>query len=410
MRPNVVTEARLPTRLHQWWATVPFITSGVIITCGVIYLVCLLVGYDSFYEICFLPSAVVSQFQVYRIYTSALFHGSLLHVLFNMLALVPLGMELERIMGSVRLLYLMLFLATTNSIFHLIIAVVVAGNPLHPLPFLMNQCSIGFSGIIFSMIVIETSLSGVQSRSVFGLFNVPAKWYAWILLVLFQLLASNVSLLGHLCGILSGFAYTYGFFNYLLPGPSVYSAIESFSILSLCVRRPGFILCTGGTTYGQLPTHSSTATMSNGLSSGNLWRNISSWMPQRAASTAQPAQDPRFPGRGRTLGSTGNQSLTPADSDLSLHARLLDNSTNRPLETTTLSTETWLPDARHSTLDTEAVAGLVTTNQGVDIFEEELKKLVAMGFEKTEAEVALAAADGDPSVAIEILMSHQQQG
>lgn len=81
-----------------------------------------------------------------------------------MLALVPLGMELERIMGSVRLLYLMLFLATTNSIFHLIIAVVVAGNPLHPLPFLMNQCSIGFSGIIFSMIVIETSLSGVQSR------------------------------------------------------------------------------------------------------------------------------------------------------------------------------------------------------------------------------------------------------
>ncbi|RRT42785.1 hypothetical protein B296_00056868 [Ensete ventricosum] len=204
-----------------------------------------------------------------------------------MLALVPLGMELERIMGSVRLLYLMLFLATTNSIFHLIIALVVAGNPLHPLPFFMNQCSIGFSGIIFSMIVIETSLSGVQSRSVFGLFNVPAKWYAWILLVLFQILASNVSLLGHLCGILSGFAYTYGFFNYLLPGPSIYSAIESSSILSLCVRRPGFILCTGGTTYGQLPTHSSTTTMSNGLSSGNLWRNISSWMPQRAASTAQ---------------------------------------------------------------------------------------------------------------------------
>ncbi|KAJ8475553.1 hypothetical protein OPV22_019280 [Ensete ventricosum] len=352
MRPNIVTEAGLPTRLHQWWATIPFITSGVIITCGVIYLVCLLVGYDSFYEICFLPSAVVSQFQVYRIYTSALFHGSLLHVLFNMLALVPLGMELERIM--------------------------------------------------------ETSLSGVQSRSVFGLFNVPAKWYAWILLVLFQILASNVSLLGHLCGILSGFAYTYGFFNYLLPGPSIYSAIESSSILSLCVRRPGFILCTGGTTYGQLPTHSSTTTMSNGLSSGNLWRNISSWMPQRVASTAQPAQDSRFPGRGRTLGSTGNQSITPADSDLSLHARLLDNSTNRPMETTALNTETRLPDARHSTLDTEAVAGLATTDQGVDIFEEELKKLVAMGFEKTQAEVALAAADGDPNVAIEILMSYQR--
>ncbi|KAI7999083.1 Rhomboid-like protein 15 [Camellia lanceoleosa] len=81
------------------------------------------------------------------------------------------------------------------------------------------------------MIVIETSLSGVQYRSVFGLFNVPAKWYAWILLVVFQLLMTNVSLLGHLCGILSGFAYTYGLFNFLLPGSSFYSSIESSSWL-----------------------------------------------------------------------------------------------------------------------------------------------------------------------------------
>ena len=81
-----------------------------------------------------------------------------------MLALVPLGTELERIMGSIRLLYLIFLLATANAIFHLIIAFVVAHNPLHPYPFLMNECAIGFSGIIFSMIVIETNLSGVQSR------------------------------------------------------------------------------------------------------------------------------------------------------------------------------------------------------------------------------------------------------
>ncbi|WOL08921.1 rhomboid-like protein 15 isoform X1 [Canna indica] len=284
---------------------------------------------------------------------------------------------------------------------------VVANNPLHPLPFLMNECAIGFSGIIFSMIVIETSLSGVQSRSVFGLFNVPAKWYAWILLILFQLLASNVSLLGHLCGILSGFAYTYGFFNYLLPGPSFYSAIESSSALSLCVRRPRFILCTGGTTHGQLPTYTNTNIMQDGLSSGNLWRNISSWMPQRGAPSAQPAQDTRFPGRGRALGSTRNQSAGPADSDLSLQTRLLDNSTNHSIETSTLNTERRLPEARHLALESEAASGIAGNNQGLDIFEKELKKLVGMGFEKTQAEVALAAADGDPTVAIEILMSQQ---
>ncbi|CAL4926456.1 unnamed protein product [Urochloa decumbens] len=395
MRPNIITEAGIPTRLNQWWSSIPFITSGVVLICGAIYLLCLLIGYDSYAEICFLPSAVASRFQVYRFYTSVLFHGSLLHVLFNMLALVPLGTELERIMGSVRLLFLMFLLATTNAILHLTIAFLVAYNPLHPVPYLVDECSIGFSGVIFSMIVIETSLSGVQSRSVFGLFNVPAKWYAWILLVLFQFLASNVSLLGHLCGILSGFAYTYGLFNYLLPGPSFYSKIEGLSALSVCVRRPGFILCTGGTTYGQLPTYSNTSAAPSALINGNFLRNLSSWMPNRQTPTAQEGEDPRFPGRARTLGSAGAEPAA-REANENLHARLLDNTT--PSDP--------LTNSQHTVANTVRADATVTADQ-VDTFDEELKKLVGMGFEKTQAEVALAAADGDPNVAVEILMSQQ---
>lgn len=103
-------------------------------------------------------------FTVYRIYTSVIFHGSLLHVLFNMLALVPLGSELERVMGSIRLLYITILLATSNAILHLLIALLVAYNPIDSNQYLMTECAIGFSGILFSMIVIETSLSGAQSR------------------------------------------------------------------------------------------------------------------------------------------------------------------------------------------------------------------------------------------------------
>jgi len=49
--------------LNQWWSGVPFLTSGVVIICGLIYLVCLLFGYDSFFSVCFLPSAVISRFE-----------------------------------------------------------------------------------------------------------------------------------------------------------------------------------------------------------------------------------------------------------------------------------------------------------------------------------------------------------
>lgn len=410
MRPNIVTEAGLPTRVGQWWEAIPFLTSGVVIVCGVIYLVCLLVGYDSFYEVCFLPSAVISRFQVYRIYTSILFHGSLLHVLFNMLALVPLGSELERIMGSVRLLYMTVLLATTNAILHLLIALLVSHNPFHPYEYLMNECAIGFSGILFSMIVIETSLSGAQSRSVFGLFNVPAKWYAWILLIVFQLLMTNVSLLGHLCGILSGFAYTYGLFNFLIPGSSFYSAIESSSLLSTCVRRPKFILCTGGNPSGYIPTYSGQNTTSSGFSTGNIWRNLSSWMPQREASAQSPQDNPRFPGRGRTLGSGHGQTVPDVHADSNLQARLLDNSSSDHLsDTTGTGIGERVPDGRQSVVDNTvaAGAGVPLRSQGPVASDEQIQKLVSMGFERTQVEVALAAADGDLNVAVEILMSQQ---
>ncbi|KAL5545632.1 hypothetical protein UlMin_005319 [Ulmus minor] len=408
MRPNIVSEAGLQTRLGQWWESIPFLTSAVVFVCGIIYFVCLLVGYDSFLEVCFLPSAVVSHFQVYRIYTSILFHGSLLHVLFNMMALVPLGSELERIMGSVRLSYLIILLATSNALFHIVIALLAAYNPFRSYEYFMNECAIGFSGILFSMIVIETTLSGVQSRSVFGLFNVPAKWYAWILLIVFQLLMSNVSLLGHLCGILSGFAYTYGLFNFLMPGPTFYSSIEASSLLASCVRRPKFILCTGGNPSSFIPTHSSQSTTSSGLFSGNVWRNLSSWMPQRETSS-QSTEDSRFPGRGRTLSGVQNQTAAAGNLDSNLQARLLDNSdTQHPPNTARTVTGQQLSEGRRAAENAATIpAGAPARHQDSVASEEQIQKLVAMGFERTQVEVAIAAAEGDLTVAVEILMSQQ---
>ncbi|XP_021721287.1 rhomboid-like protein 15 [Chenopodium quinoa] len=407
MRPNIVSEASVSTRVNQWWEGIPFITSAVVAVCAAIYLVCLLIGYDSFVGICFLPSAIISQFQVYRIYTSILFHGSFLHLFFNMLALVPLGSELERIMGSVRLLYTVLLLALSNAVLHLLIALLVAYNPFYPYSFLMNECAIGFSGILFSMIVIESSLSGVHSRSVFGLFNVPAKWYPWILLLVFQLLLTNISLLGHLSGILSGFAYTYGLFNLVIPGTSFFSGIENSTWLSACVRRPKFILCTGGNPSGHIPTYTNPNSTSSGSATTNLWSHLSSLMPQRDTSSqsTDSTQDTRFPGRGRTLGAPRSEMIPGIASDSNLQTRLLDNanSNSRP-DMTAINSGGERPPAVNSV--TEPINSL-QQQQALIVSEEDIQKLVSMGFDKTQVEVALAAADGDLDVAVEILMTQQ---
>ncbi|KAE9445622.1 hypothetical protein C3L33_22480, partial [Rhododendron williamsianum] len=59
---------------------------------------------------------------------------------------------------------------------------------------------------------------------------------------------------------------------------------------------------------------------------------------------------------------------------------------------------------RHTEVDgATAAAGGHAHHQGLVVSEEEIQKLVAMGFERVE--VAVAAADGDFNVAVEILMA-----
>ncbi|THF95745.1 hypothetical protein TEA_002777 [Camellia sinensis var. sinensis] len=113
-----------------------------------------------------------------------------------------------------------------------------------------------------------------------------------------------------------------------------------------------------------------------------------------------------FPGRGRTLGSGRSQTVSTVSSDSSLEARLLDNggSPNHPPAT---GADQQIVNGRQSAFDgaTAAAAGVLAHHQGSVVSEEEIQNLVAMGFERTQVEVAVAAADGDLNVAVEILMS-----
>ncbi|KAH8975931.1 hypothetical protein BDL97_01G186300 [Sphagnum fallax] len=322
---NVVTEASLSTQASQWWAAVPSVTASIVFLCSAVYAVSLVFGYDSFDQVCLLPYKLVEHFQVYRPYSSVVFHGSILHLVFNMLALVPIGSGLEHLLGSVRYLHVLFLLMTSNALIQVAIAYIAAYNPIHWYPDLLMECSIGFSGVIFAMIVIETSLSTAQTRR-----------YPWVLLILFQLLMPRVSLLGHLSGILSGFAYTYGLFHWLLLSPENYSAIEGSHILTRVVRRTGFIVGGSSGAYASLSLPSFSPP-SAGPAIGRAMNRLRSWMPQ---ARSQPQIDEKFPGRGHVLGSStgtlpptrgatskaGNQRAKPTEAQSDLQTSLLDES------------------------------------------------------------------------------------
>ena len=102
--------------------------------------------------------------------------------------------------------------------------------------------AVGYSGVLFGMAVQESALSFLPTRSVFGCFNVPTKWYPWVLMVVLQLVMPNISLLGHLCGAVAGFLHIHGYLSWVTPSLDGVKAVEEAAVLQCCVRRPNYVL------------------------------------------------------------------------------------------------------------------------------------------------------------------------
>lgn len=95
--------------LQTWYRSLPLVTKAVLTGCVAIYGVQLLAGFDNMGAVCMSPGlAFGGRWQLYRIFTSAIFHNGLLHIAFNMLAFVPMGQQLEQQLGSIKFGYALL--------------------------------------------------------------------------------------------------------------------------------------------------------------------------------------------------------------------------------------------------------------------------------------------------------------
>ena len=180
-------------------------------------------------------------------FTSVLFHGSVLHLAFNMMAFVPMASSLERLLGTVQFTYILVLFTLLASIFHVGLAF-IGGTLGYPS---MHECAIGFSGVIFGVIVVDTHLSSVAQRSIFGFFTVPSQWYPLSLLIFLQVLMPSVSFVGHLSGLLAGLTYVRGHLNPLLLRPSTTAWIEQHAWAAAAVRHGAFIA--GGAAADAVP-------------------------------------------------------------------------------------------------------------------------------------------------------------
>jgi membrane associated rhomboid family serine protease len=132
-----------------------------------------------------LPQYVHDRHRYYELITSAFLHLSLLHIFSNMLALVIIGPQLERLLGPVRFAAVYLLSALGGSA-----AIYAFGNKLLPVA--------GASGAIFGLFAVAL----VMARRL----GLDLQWLVGTIVLNFVLTfsISGISKLGHVGGFVTG--------------------------------------------------------------------------------------------------------------------------------------------------------------------------------------------------------------
>jgi rhomboid domain-containing protein 1 len=144
-----------------------------------------------------------------RLFLSSIIHADDVHLYYNMLSLCWKGIQLETMLGSKEFLVLILFsLVVSHSIMVFMSYFLYQFMSFDGYMSGYTTCAVGFSAVLFSLKYVLNCKSP-SAQSVMGFMD-PAKYAAWLELVLISLITPNASFIGHLAGILAGVLYVHG--------------------------------------------------------------------------------------------------------------------------------------------------------------------------------------------------------
>ncbi|XP_044209290.1 rhomboid-related protein 4-like [Thunnus albacares] len=160
-----------------------------------------------------LLQACISVQQIYqfndwrRLLLSLLHHTDDWHLYFNMASFLMKGIRLERRLGRAWFLYLLSVFSLLTGFVYLALEVLL--TELTQDQSYSRECTVGFSGVLFALTVLNNHYDPDGVTNVMGV-PVSNRYASWVELVLIHIIAPGSSLIGHLAGILVGLLYTSG--------------------------------------------------------------------------------------------------------------------------------------------------------------------------------------------------------
>lgn len=152
-------------------------------------------------HVMFNPYIIIKFGDLRRFFLSAFYHLNEAHLIINLTSLMMTGGQLETCIGSFEFASMVVSLIGLSQGFTLLLSkgLLFLGNHV---PY--YQYSAGFSGVVLGMNVVLNSQAG--DVVFFGVL-IPAKYMAWLELLLAQALNPAAYLIGNVSGILAGLTY-----------------------------------------------------------------------------------------------------------------------------------------------------------------------------------------------------------
>ena len=152
------------------------------------------------------PAAVFEEFRIWQPVTYMFLHGTIGHILFNMLALWMFGTELERLWGT--RFFLRYYFAT--GIAAAITTILVSLTPFDVTSRMYYSVTIGASGAIYGLLLAYGLTFPNRPIYIYFLFPIPAKYFVMIMGFIALLSAAGdsgggIAHITHLGGLVAGY-------------------------------------------------------------------------------------------------------------------------------------------------------------------------------------------------------------
>ena len=252
------------SRSSELLRSLPLATAGTIGLCCSVYVSQVVLEiHVRHFTMC--PRLVLYLHEYYRIISSCFFHGSLVHIGMNMMSTAAISTLIERRLGTISYILTVMWAILLTGLCYVSIAwlsqAVIGRDGL------MNSHALGFSGVMFHLLVLESNLIGPNvSRSVFGIVHVPSYAYPVVMLIVVQVIMPNISFIGHLCGIITGTLHLYGLLDVVLVDEAYLQEMEQWRLLHGLTSKDNFVPTPTTTTAVTITTNS------NNINSGEFLR------------------------------------------------------------------------------------------------------------------------------------------